>query len=206
MSGIHQGPERVIPFSFFRRRWNNEPTRGTKISCLDEPAFSCGWRRAGSLTRPPLPRQDAAFHQAHAAGDPTPGGGASTVGLLADRTRALFATMVVFGLFLTWTSDASAFCGFYVAKADSKLFNKASEVAIARAEDKTVITMANDFKGDVKEFALVVPVPTVLEKAQIHVGDAAVLKHLADYSAPRLVEYFDANPCRLFTPKAGPWT
>ena len=105
-----------------------------------------------------------------------------------------------------WTSDASAFCGFYVAKADSKLFNKASEVAIARAEDKTVITMANDFKGDVKEFALVVPVPTVLEKAQIHVGDAAVLKHLADYSAPRLVEYFDANPCRCSTPKAGPWT
>ena len=103
---------------------------------------------------------------------------------------------------LLWNGTASAFCGIYVAKADSKLFNKASEVAIARAEDKTVITMANDFKGDVKEFALVVPVPTVLEKAQIHVGDAAVLKHLADYSAPRLVEYFDANPCRLLYPES----
>lgn len=203
MSGIQQGPERVIPFSFFRRRRDNEPTSGTTISCLDEAACSRGWRRAGSfLTRPPLPRQDAAFHQEHVAGDPTPGGGASTLGLLADRTRALFAATVVFGLFLTWTSDASAFCGFYVAKADSKLFNKASEVAIARAEDKTVITMANDFKGDVKEFALVVPVPTVLEKAQIHVGDAAVLKHLADYSAPRLVEYFDANPCRVLYPES----
>ena len=110
--------------------------------------------------------------------------------------------MVLFGLLLAWGSDASAFCGFYVAKADSKLFNKASEVVIARAEDKTVITMANDFKGDVKEFALVVPVPTVLEKAQIHVGDPAVLKHLADYSAPRLVEYFDANPCRLLYPES----
>ncbi|HEY7128523.1 MAG TPA: DUF2330 domain-containing protein [Nitrospira sp.] len=100
--------------------------------------------------------------------------------------------------FLLGNDTASAFCGFYVAKADSKLFNKASEVAIARAEDKTVITIANDFKGDVKEFALVVPVPTVLEKDQIHVGEAAVLKHLADYSAPRLVEYFDANPCRVY--------
>ena len=66
---------------------------------------------------------------------------------------------------LVWTGSASAFCGFYVAKADSRLFNKASEVAIARAEDKTVITMANDFKGDVKEFALVVPVPTVMPSA-----------------------------------------
>lgn len=101
------------------------------------------------------------------------------------------------GLF-AWSGEASAFCGFYVGKADTKLFNKASEVAIARHDNKTVITMANDFKGDVKEFAMVVPVPTVLEKEQIHVGDPAVLKHLADYSAPRLVEYFDENPCRRY--------
>lgn len=101
---------------------------------------------------------------------------------------------VVMSLFLSGT-DASAFCGFYVGKADTKLFNKASEVVIARHDNKTVITMANDFKGEVKEFAMVVPVPTVLEQDQIHIGDAAVLKHLADYSAPRLVEYFDKNPC-----------
>jgi hypothetical protein len=104
---------------------------------------------------------------------------------------------LLIGLF-AWIGDASAFCGFYVGKADTKLFNKASEVAIARHDNKTVITMANDFKGDVKEFAMVVPVPTVLEKEQIHVGDPAVLKHLADYSAPRLVEYFDENPCRRY--------
>ncbi|MEK7763389.1 MAG: DUF2330 domain-containing protein [Nitrospirota bacterium] len=103
-------------------------------------------------------------------------------------------TMLI-GLFV-WSGEAVAFCGFYVGKADTKLFNKASEVAIARHDNKTVITMANDFKGDVKEFAMVVPVPTVLEKEQIHIGDPAVLKHLADYSAPRLVEYFDENPCR----------
>lgn len=99
---------------------------------------------------------------------------------------------------LLWSNDVSAFCGFYVGKADTKLFNKASEVVMARHDNKTVITMANDFKGDVKEFAMVVPVPTVLEKDQIHIGDAAVLKHLADYSAPRLVEYFDENPCRRY--------
>ncbi|HSB44575.1 MAG TPA: DUF2330 domain-containing protein [Nitrospira sp.] len=98
-------------------------------------------------------------------------------------------------IFLVGNGTAFAFCGFYVGKADTKLFNKASEVAIARHDNKTVITMANDFKGEVKEFAMVVPVPTVLEKEQIHIGNPAVLKHLADYSAPRLVEYFDENPC-----------
>jgi Na+-translocating ferredoxin:NAD+ oxidoreductase RnfD subunit len=109
--------------------------------------------------------------------------------------RAIIPALVLTLGLLAWAHDASAFCGFYVGKADTKLFNKASEVAIARHDNKTVITMANDFKGDVKEFALVVPVPTILEKEQIHVGDPALLKHLADYSAPRLVEYFDQNPC-----------
>ncbi len=109
--------------------------------------------------------------------------------------RAIVPSLFLTLSLLVWGGDASAFCGFYVGKADTKLFNKASEVAIARHENKTVITMANDFKGDVKEFALVVPVPTILEKEQIHVGDPALLKHLADYSAPRLVEYFDENPC-----------
>src|SRR6267142_4281699 len=88
-----------------------------------------------------------------------------------------------------------AFCGFYVAKADTKLFNQASQVVLVRQEDKTVITMANDFKGDPKELAIVVPVPTVLEKGQIRVGDRALIEHLDAYSAPRLVEYFDPDPC-----------
>lgn len=121
-------------------------------------------------------------------------------------TRIVATAFALLITLLAWNGEASAFCGFYVAKADTKLFNKASEVTIARHDNKTVITMANDFKGDVKEFAMVVPVPTVLEKEQIHIGEAAVLKHLADYSAPRLVEYFDENPCRryeLFQDKMG---
>jgi hypothetical protein len=90
----------------------------------------------------------------------------------------------------------SAFCGFYVAKADTKLFNKASQVVLVRDGDRTVLTMSNDFRGDLKEFAVVVPVPTVLQKDQIHVGDKALIEHLDAYSAPRLVEYFDEDPCR----------
>jgi len=90
---------------------------------------------------------------------------------------------------------ALAFCGFYVAKADTKLFNQASQVVLVRHEDKTVITMANDFKGDPKEFAIVVPVPAVLEKGQIRIGDRALIERLDAYSSPRLVEYFDEDPC-----------
>ncbi len=92
---------------------------------------------------------------------------------------------------------ALAFCGFYVAKADTRLFNRASQVVLARDGDRTVLTMANDFKGDPKEFAIVIPVPTFLRREQIHVAERALLEHLDAYSAPRLVEYFDENPCEM---------
>jgi len=93
---------------------------------------------------------------------------------------------------------AHSFCGFYVAKADAKLFNKASQVVIARHDDKTVMTMANDFKGDPKEFAVVIPVPTFIKEGQIHIGDKKIIDHLDTYTAPRLVEYFDENPCKVY--------
>src|SRR6188508_1186077 len=95
-------------------------------------------------------------------------------------------------------SPLLAFCGFYVAKADAKLFNKASQVVLVRDGDRTVMTMANDFKGNLKEFAVVIPVPTFLKREQIHVGEKALVDHLDAYSAPRLVEYFDQDPCMRY--------
>ena len=92
--------------------------------------------------------------------------------------------------------DAAAFCGFYVARADTKLFNKASQVALVRDGDTTVMTMANDFQGELTEFAIVIPVPVVLRRDQIEVTDKAVLDRLDAFTAPRLVEYFDEDPCR----------
>src|SRR5262249_24892072 len=92
---------------------------------------------------------------------------------------------------------ARSFCGFYVAKADTKIFNKASQVVLVRQDDKTVITMVNDFKGDPKEFAVVIPVPTLIEKGQIHIRDNKIIHHLDGYTSPRLVEYHDRSPCQL---------
>ena len=95
---------------------------------------------------------------------------------------------------------AHAFCGFYVAKADTHLYNRASQVVLVRDGDRTVMTMANDFKGEPKEFAMVIPVPVLLQRGQIHVADKALIDHLDAWSAPRLVEYFDPDPCERWTP------
>ena len=55
--------------------------------------------------------------------------------------------------------------------------------------------MANDFQGDVEDFAIVIPVPTFIEREQINVADRALIEHLDAYTAPRLVEYHDQDPC-----------
>src|SRR2546428_2825108 len=94
-------------------------------------------------------------------------------------------------------ANAHAFCGFYVAKGDAKIFNRASQVVLVRDADRTVMTMANDFRGEPKEFVVVIPVPTVITRGQIHVADKALIDHLDAYSSPRLVEYFDEDPCRV---------
>src|SRR4028119_521384 len=109
--------------------------------------------------------------------------------------RILITFLLTFVVVIGLTQKAWAFCGFYVAKADSKLYNQASQVIIARDGDRTILTMANDYQGDVKDFALVVPVPVVLQQDQVNVGDPQIIERLDAFSAPRLVEYFDPDPC-----------
>jgi hypothetical protein len=109
--------------------------------------------------------------------------------------RVLFGLIVACLLGLLIVPNAWAFCGFYVAKADASLYNQASQVAIARSGNQTVLTMANDFQGEVKDFAIVVPVPVVLQADQVEVADPKIIERLDAFSAPRLVEYFDPDPC-----------
>ena len=90
-----------------------------------------------------------------------------------------------------------AFCGFYAGKADANLFNEASQVVLVRDGNRTVLSMRNDYKGPLKEFALVVPTPTTLQKGQVRIADNLVFDRLDAYSSPRLAEYRDADPCQL---------
>ncbi len=108
----------------------------------------------------------------------------------------ILITAAAAALTIVISTTAQAFCGFYVARADTSLFNEASQVVLVRDGDRTVMTMANDFKGDVKDFAVVIPVPTFIEREQINVADRALVEHLDAYTSPRLVEYHDPDPCR----------
>ena len=106
------------------------------------------------------------------------------------RTLALaLAALIAFG------ETARAFCGFYVARADASLFNRSSKVVLAHSGERTVVTMVSDVEGDPKEFGIVIPVPTVIKKEQIRIVEPVAVDHLDAYTAPRLVEYYDEDPC-----------
>ncbi|WP_434685126.1 DUF2330 domain-containing protein [Pseudanabaena minima] len=112
--------------------------------------------------------------------------------------RVLMSTALACLVVFTYSPAVFAFCGFYVSQADASLFNKASQVVIARDGKRTVLTMANDYQGDVKDFALVVPVPVLLKEKQVRIGEQKIIDRLDSFSAPRLVEYFDSDPCARY--------
>jgi len=115
----------------------------------------------------------------------------------AARVTAWLIVVSTLVAFVCLARPAAAFCGFYVGKADASLFNEASQVILVRRDGKTVISMANDYRGALAEFALVVPVPQVLERDQVHVGDRNLFERIDAYSAPRLAEYYDPDPCAM---------
>jgi hypothetical protein len=89
-----------------------------------------------------------------------------------------------------------------VGKGDASLYNHASQVVMVRHEDKTVLSLMNDYQGEPSQFALVVPVPEILQREQIHIGDRELFNRIDSYSSPRLVEYYDEDPCRRAYPSA----
>src|SRR3954468_3359759 len=78
---------------------------------------------------------------------------------------ALALSLAVLALFAP--RAASAFCGFYVSGADSKLFADATQVALMRHGTRTVLSMQNAYKRPPADFAMVVPVPVVLQKENV---------------------------------------
>ena len=90
---------------------------------------------------------------------------------------------------------AHAFCGFYVSGSGSKLVNDATQVVLMRDGTRTVLTMQNDYKGPLEDFAMVIPVPTVLKQADVKVLTPDVLDRVDSLGSPRLVEYWEEDPC-----------
>ena len=107
------------------------------------------------------------------------------IGILLGATVAVAATAVA----------AHAFCGFYVGGSNEKLFNDATQVVLMRDGTRTVLAMQNDYRGPLEDFAMVVPVPVVLKPTDVKVLDKGAFARLDSLGSPRLVEYWEQDPC-----------
>jgi len=102
-----------------------------------------------------------------------------------------------------FAGDADAFCGFYVGGADAKLFNNATQVVLMRDGTRTVLSMQNTYQGPPKDFAMVVPVPVVLQKENVKTLPKDLFSRVDQLDAPRLVEYWEQDPCQQNRPMGG---
>jgi hypothetical protein len=138
-------------------------------------AAQCGNRRAVAMTNMHL-------HRGYAAG----------LALSAAISLTSFAL----------PATTSAFCGFYVTGADQSLYANATMVVLMRDGTRTVLSMQNNYQGPPESFALVIPVPTVLQKEQVKVLPNDVFSRVDTLGAPRLVEYWEQDPCFQPPPNA----
>src|SRR4051794_11141993 len=111
--------------------------------------------------------------------------------------RSVVRALAVVAALVVWpVRPAAAFCGFFVAGSNAKLTNNASQVVLMRKGNRTVMTMSNNYQGPPESFAMVVPVPVVLHKENVKTLPAGVFDRVDSLSAPRLVEYWEQDPCQ----------
>ena len=75
------------------------------------------------------------------------------------------------------------------------MFNNATQVVMMREGTRTVLSMQNSYQGPPSDFAMVVPVPVVLHEHDVKTLPKEVFGKVDLMSSPRLVEYWEQDPC-----------
>src|SRR6478672_5520615 len=97
------------------------------------------------------------------------------------KVSAFALATLTAGILLSAPREADAMCGCMMGPmppqkptpgpglaTSTPLYNDASMVVMMRDGTRTVISMSNNYKGPATDFALVVPVPIVLQKANVN--------------------------------------
>jgi hypothetical protein len=109
--------------------------------------------------------------------------------------KGRWIAVAALGVALTLPAGAWAFCGFYVSGGTADLYNNATNVVMMREGTRTVLSMQNNYQGPPEDFAMVVPVPVVLSEEEVKTLPRDVFARVDAMAAPRLVEYWEQDPC-----------
>ena len=104
-------------------------------------------------------------------------------------------TTAALGFALALPQQADAFCGFYVAGAETSLYNNATQAVLMREGTRTILSIQNNYQGPADDFAMVVPVPVILQQDQVKTLDEEIFAKVDTMTSPRLVEYWEQDPC-----------
>ena len=120
-------------------------------------------------------------------------------------TKKLGLATLAVSLLLAAPRPAEAMCGCMMGPpplpkpgavaTNTPIYNDASMVVLMRDGTRTVISMSNNYNGPATDFALVVPVPVVLGKDSVKTLPADTFRRLEKTTAPKLVEYWEQDPC-----------
>jgi MYXO-CTERM domain-containing protein len=121
-----------------------------------------------------------------------------------SRRCAVAGAVLASAVLLAAPQEAEAFCGFYVSGSGAQMFNDATQVVMMRLGTRTVLSIQNDYQGPPEAFALVVPVPVVLKEKDVKTLDKDVFARVEQMGAPRLVEYWEQDPCEPDPPMPPP--
>ena len=108
-------------------------------------------------------------------------------------TLCLCLCLCLFALLVS--GGASAFPGFFVAKDAKPRVLRSGQVVILEGEGATAVTVAADYHGPMKPFALVLPVPKDVKLDDVHALKGAVMNHLEALTAPRFHVFWEQDPC-----------
>lgn len=114
---------------------------------------------------------------------------------MKGQWMATLSALVLAAAAFVVPAEVDAFCGSYVSGGDTELFNNATQTAMMRDGQQTVLSMQNDYEGPTDEFAMIVPTPVVLQKENVQTLDDEIFDKLDTLTAPRLVEYWEKDPC-----------
>ena len=103
------------------------------------------------------------------------------------RPFAPLLALACAGAVVAAPAPADAFCGFYVSGADTQLVNNATVVVLMRDGTRTVLSMQNNYDGPPQDFAMVVPVPVVLQEKDVKTLPHAIFDRVDLLAAPQRV-------------------
>ncbi len=105
-----------------------------------------------------------------------------------SHARSLVASLACLDIVgLTEPSRTRAFCGFYVGGADQRMYANATLVVLMRDGNRTVLSMQNDYQGPPTAFAMVVPVPVVLQEENVRTLPREIFDRTVDKSMGCLI-------------------